>query len=142
MRSLKELKGLDDFIKNQKAGEALIDLHGWIMYIPVGYDKYNDLMKTQKDVNKVKSDTLRRTCKKKSQEQLLASVKIGLESMGTYNEFATKLLKHFASIKTTIGKRKKFELNAAVKVHDKQVKAFNKAYMEGKNMIPSNIYTK
>jgi len=46
MRSLKELKGLDAFIKNQKEGEALIDLHGWIMYIPVGYDKYMELVKT------------------------------------------------------------------------------------------------
>ncbi len=46
MRSLKELKGLDEFIKNEKVGEALIDLHGWIMYIPVGHDKYKDLVKT------------------------------------------------------------------------------------------------
>jgi len=30
---------LDDFIKNDKKGETLIDLHGWLMYIPVGYEK-------------------------------------------------------------------------------------------------------
>lgn len=106
MRSLKELKGLDAFIKNQKEGEALIDLHGWIMYIPVGYDKYMELVKTQRDVDKVRTENASRTCTKISEEHLLKSVRFGLESMGKYNEFATEILKHLDPIKATIGKRK------------------------------------
>ena len=34
----------------------MIDLHSWIMYIPVGYAKNVEMMKVQADVNRITED--------------------------------------------------------------------------------------
>jgi len=39
MKKLKADKELDDWISKNPKGECMIDLHAWVMYIPLGYDK-------------------------------------------------------------------------------------------------------
>ena len=43
-----KLEEMDEYIKTGTGGEYLIDLHGWLMYIPLGNEKYLALIKAEK----------------------------------------------------------------------------------------------
>ena len=36
----KTLKNIEEYIRTGTGGEDIIDLHGWLMYIPLGVEKY------------------------------------------------------------------------------------------------------
>lgn len=46
------LEGLEDYL-NSKNGSPLVDLHGWLSYSDLGYEKNLALMAKQADMRKI-----------------------------------------------------------------------------------------
>lgn len=81
-------KNFCNFLERDTSGEYLIDLHAWVMYIPVGAEKYKDMKQAERNVKQIKEDVIKRTVRKETEQQIYDSQQASLRSIEGYYQFA------------------------------------------------------